>query len=371
MVTANDAGRASRSGARGRGFGALARAAAALCALLLPTLAARPAAAWAVKRTSGGAVVHWREPRLDVRLGASRPSGIDAGPMVRAARRAARAWQLEGAPELVVSSEPAPDLYAPGAPGVAVVVQRPWPHAQGLLATTMTLYDDRSGALLDADVLINPAARLTVLDDAGGDPSRWDLQSLLTHELGHVLGLGESPDDPAATMWARLAAGDLGPRTLARDDRDGLSAIYDGRPLAAPASCARGTVAAPGARPEALAVLAILAALLGIAAHRRRAAPPLAFAGALLLFFYWPSGVWSAEAPRADVGEDAEIVGVFVGEDGLHWTRVRVGDQAFEIPGGCVDGICMRFGDEDPTRPAPATHPQRGRRVTRGLSGAK
>ncbi|MCA9604613.1 MAG: matrixin family metalloprotease [Myxococcales bacterium] len=324
---------------------------------------AGPAAAYTLKRAPSGAVVHWETAHLDVFLGPP-PDGIEDAQMRLAARRAAAAWSRPSAPLLVVASTPASPSYAPGRPGVDIRVQSPWPHARGLLATTMTMYDEGSGALLDADVLINPTTRLTVVDQTGAT-NRWDLQALLTHELGHVQGLGES-DVRAATMWAAIGAGDLGPRDLSGDDRSGLDAIYEGRALSSPAGCTRGSVTAPGARPEALGVLALLLALLGLASLRRRAAAPLSLAGAGLLFFYLPSIAWTGEtaSPAAAQTEEsldrwtdfagatviapARVEGAFVGEDGLHRTRLSIDGSAIEVLGGCVDGVCMRFGDEPP-----------------------
>lgn len=358
MVTANDARRASGSGAKST---VIALASLILALGLVPP---RPAAAYVVKRAPAGAVVHWETAHLDVFVGAP-PSGVTDAAMRNAVRSGATAWSRPSAPLLVVASTRATAAYTPGRPGVDVRVLSPWPHPSGLLATTMTMYQESTGALLDADVLINPATRFAVVSATSG-ANRWDVQSVVTHELGHVLGLDES-DVRAATMWPIIAAGDIGPRSLAGDDRRGLDGIYDGVTLSSAGGCARSTVAAPGARPEALVVLAVLLALLALAAFRRRAAMPLSLAGAGLLFFYLPSVVWSAEAtapPRAaDTEPDltrwapfagatmiapARVEGAFVGEDGIHRTRVVVGDDAFEVLGGCVDGICMRFGDESP-----------------------
>jgi hypothetical protein len=52
-----------------------------------------------------------------------------------------------------------------------------------------------------------------------------DFESVLTHELGHVLGLSHS-GDPLATMYASYR-GDGGQRSLAVDDKLGLCSLYE------------------------------------------------------------------------------------------------------------------------------------------------
>ncbi len=52
-----------------------------------------------------------------------------------------------------------------------------------------------------------------------------DAQNVVTHEAGHVLGLGHSAD-PTATMYASAPPGETSKRTLATDDSDGLCFIY-------------------------------------------------------------------------------------------------------------------------------------------------
>lgn len=58
-----------------------------------------------------------------------------------------------------------------------------------------------------------------------GAAGYYDVQSVFTHELGHMLGLGHS-DVNTATMWPTVGKGDTTWSTLDPDDIAGIKAIY-------------------------------------------------------------------------------------------------------------------------------------------------
>src|SRR5690606_4975210 len=86
------------------------------------------------------------------------------------------------------------------------------------LAKTTVTYDSETGAIRDADIELNHAFNEFTLTDDG---VVYDLQAVLTHEIGHFIGLDHT-SDPAATMNAGYAKGDTHQRDLDADDVAGL-----------------------------------------------------------------------------------------------------------------------------------------------------
>lgn len=123
----------------------------------------------------------------------------------------------------------APTSAPPGDDGVNAIYfdDDAWPSnlPAGVVATTV-VHVDAQGHYHDADIHLNGAQTTFSLDGRAGTR---DLRSILTHELGHALGLGHSAD-PRATMYASNAGG-VAWRSLEKDDQDGVCALHPGAGL--------------------------------------------------------------------------------------------------------------------------------------------
>ena len=91
------------------------------------------------------------------------------------------------------------------------------------------------GAILDADVELNPAIPIATPGALAANPSAYDLESILIHELGHTLGFAESPVSGAAMFPFAPAPGTYRnsrptptapDAPLADDDRAGMRVNY-------------------------------------------------------------------------------------------------------------------------------------------------
>jgi hypothetical protein len=161
------------------------------------------------------------------------------------------------------------------------------PGYRNALAITLTYVDDATGEILEADLLLNSRHGLGLLsddaeskavaaqcereDDAHGrsDPSpsgpdallvscggsaraaktcgsQYDLASVLTHEAGHFLGLGDDPTEAFATMYYCTSPCETHKRQPRVTDTDALDEVYAGGfEDRAAANCAVAPVGAP------------------------------------------------------------------------------------------------------------------------------
>lgn len=110
---------------------------------------------------------------------------------------------------------------------IIVFRENEWPYEGGedALGLTRLRFDpsNRAGELYDADIEINAVSE--PLSAGKPKPDEVDLDSLITHEMGHALGLAHSLDIEA-TMLAGYAKGSVNLRSLGSDDLAGICATY-------------------------------------------------------------------------------------------------------------------------------------------------
>ncbi|HEY3594961.1 MAG TPA: hypothetical protein VGL13_13850, partial [Polyangiaceae bacterium] len=259
------------------------------------------------KATDDGSTVRWRKDSIDVVV--DQTFSDLAGDKVYG--NAVDAWRATGATLPSVSTTKGQGRkvgYDPDGSNENIVVYAPygWAKANGALAITVLTYDDMSGGIVDADVLMNGGGRyfanfdhdqssddddgstVSIEGNKDGDDStttatiktgqtpRFDVQNVLTHELGHFFGLGEDYTDAHATMYASTRPGETNKRVVTPIDSGVVTALYAQTlaPAQAGAGCG-GAKLAQGDTPTGAGLVGFGAAAAGLmllAASRRNRA---------------------------------------------------------------------------------------------------
>jgi hypothetical protein len=117
--------------------------------------------------------------------------------------------------------------YNQDAPNANVFMFRDdeWPYAGGIdtLALTTITFNVETAEIYDADVEMNSAQTTFTTSD---EEVVSDLSSVITHEVGHFLGLSHSEDETAVMRGIGYRSGSIEMRTLAPDDVTGICEIY-------------------------------------------------------------------------------------------------------------------------------------------------
>jgi hypothetical protein len=101
-----------------------------------------------------------------------------------------------------------------------------------VIALTTVTFDVQSGEIFEADVELNSADYSIIPFEAGRPPpapsakAAFDLQAVLTHELGHFLGLAHSPLADAVMNASGDTEGGQPKRALSAEDTLGICSVY-------------------------------------------------------------------------------------------------------------------------------------------------
>lgn len=360
---------------------------AALCAV------SDNASAFELKHTPRGQPLHWASAQIsyviDPSIEESVPGGADG------VSSAVHGWSAAaGGPTL---SSAAGKRAKAGVDGQNSILLAPdgFAPAGNALAVTVTSYDAATGDIVDADVVVNGIYDFAVLadharakagaspistDGASSDESKaagktpFDLVHVVSHEVGHTLGLADEQSNQSALMYAFTMPGDASSRLPSTDDVDGVKALYGAAPAAAAtpptaapsghSGCGQASVAESRTRAGDVWGALVLAVGAGLWITRRRGARNVArtvlpVCGALAAFVAGPMPAQSsAHSPRIGVDAAARVIDVSTSNvGGLFETTVELAPLACRkapcpsgawahVWGGTVGGITQRVGND-------------------------
>jgi len=214
---------------------------------------ALPARPYTFQYTSNSAQIRWPTNTITIAFSTSLSSpGANIKPgtdVVGTVRRALQRWSEAANIQFVVTSSSQQDVNMND--GVNLITVADTPTNRTVFsgpsvgssgenqARTLVNYDSSSGLFIDVDIVLNPAVtgRSGYGFSTDGTDDTFDLESTLTHELGHLLGLNHSAV-VGATMQPRqgrnfnmsgINAPALTMRTLEDDDLAGIRALYGQR----------------------------------------------------------------------------------------------------------------------------------------------
>ena len=206
-------------------------------------------------------VFRWRAKSIPIAISASllrQSSNIKTGSdVLGAVRRSLRTWEDAANIEFKESFSDRQNVSPQGIAGDGVSLITVAPSAENVLlfaknpedtaATTRVFFDGR-GRITEADIVLNPYQQFST----DGTFGTFDLQSTLTHEIGHFLGLAHSPMRGSA-MYDNFAKNGVfglqgfSLRTLSELDRAAIRAKY-GAPESDSECC--GSISAKILTPE-------------------------------------------------------------------------------------------------------------------------
>ncbi|HLK36807.1 MAG TPA: matrixin family metalloprotease [Polyangiaceae bacterium] len=325
--------------------------------------------------------MRWNESQVSYVIDPSVHSAVSGG--ADAVAQAVSAWSgVSGAPALSTSAGTKP-AKGPAVDGNNVVLFAPkgYAPAGNALAITILSFDSQTGAIVDADVVVNGAHKFAALpagalaapgavalsnegsgDDDGRSSGAFDLQHVVAHEIGHSLGLGDQNDVHAALMYAYSKPGDATLRAPTTDDVDGLDQAYGGSPTHA--GCGASVAGTRAGLADGWAVLALAGMAGAWRMSRRRARVFVPACAALAVLVVAPVRARSAVSQSFVVGDATArvVASTAVDVDGVFQTTLELESASCRstacpqhavarVWGGTLGNITQQVGDNPVPRP--------------------
>lgn len=212
--------------------------------VLLTVGSASPQAYLKLGATVNGRVIDatWNQVPIGYFISDRAGGGVSAIDLKGAVERATATWSRVESANVRFAFQGMTAAAAEGFDGQTTLGFIDRPDLDRVLGATSFLIDTTSGAIVEADIFFNSRFAFSVAAD--GQADRVDLESIVLHELGHLLGLGHSAigeTERNATGSRRVigsgavmfpiahSSGATADRVLQADDIAGVSDLYPGR----------------------------------------------------------------------------------------------------------------------------------------------
>ncbi len=183
-----------------------------------------------VRIVLGGKTLHWNDPDIDWQLNPESFADMDAQGVSDAADRAFATWNQINK-SAINFRRGADTTEADYSRSSHIVYLDPnnssgfFPNGSGTVAITPIIYSTGDGRIVDVDIIFNGKDFDFALHT---NESGFDLQDVMTHEIGHMIGLDHSPHH-GSSMWPYVTPGQWLHRSLSQDDIiGGIAAAKDG-----------------------------------------------------------------------------------------------------------------------------------------------
>lgn len=221
----------------------------ALFAAAILVLSSAPALAFRTASDSpsfkGTAKVRWQTDELNLVLNSAIPPGIDTAEFGAVALAAVDRWSTATGGRIAVNLTGTTETSAMPGDGVSTIqyLAEGWtergydPNAPGITDIVYVKNFAGDWTIEEADIYLNGETHDWVVSGSGGANQR-DLDSVLTHEAGHLLGLWhpceeggldgapECDGDPDAALTTMYPLYSPSQATLAKDDIAGINFLY-------------------------------------------------------------------------------------------------------------------------------------------------
>jgi Matrixin/Carboxypeptidase regulatory-like domain len=185
----------------------------------------------------------WKQQPIGYFISDRQGNGVTAMDLLAASQRATATWSGVESAALRFAFQGMTSAPAEGIDGKTTFGFIDRPDLDRVLAATSFLIDTTTGEIAEADIFFNSRFAFSVAPN--GQADRVDLESVVLHELGHLLGLGHSAigetersgngsrrviGSGSVMFPIAMTAGATADRVLQADDIAGISDLYPAPP---------------------------------------------------------------------------------------------------------------------------------------------